>query len=183
MVELTAETLAQAKAGQEAALAAVLARLSPTVRRLAGRAVCPGLEFDDALQEGLIALFDAIRTFQPGRGAPFEAYAAVCVRNAVLAARRAAGRGKNAPLNQRLPLPEGQAAASAGPEEAAIRREALAAAAAAIRTRLSPFERQVLAAYLAGGSYRQIARSLGRDPKSVENALTRLRRKLRGASF
>ena len=49
-----------------------------------------------------------------------------------------------------------------------------------IQTRLSPFEREVLAAHLAGGSYRQIARQLGCTPKAVENALVRLRRKLRG---
>ena len=100
-------------------------------------------------------------------------------RNAVTAARRAAGRKKNAPLNQSLPLED--AAPAPGPEELAIRREQLRTTVADIQTRLSPFEREVLAAHLAGGSYRQIARQLGCTPKAVENALVRLRRKLRGS--
>ena len=62
-----------------------------------------------------------------------------------------------------------------------IRREQLRTTVADIQTRLSPFEREVLAAHLAGGSYRQIARQLGCTPKAVENALVRLRRKLRGS--
>ncbi len=178
MVTLTPQTLAKARAGQEAAVAAVLTHMMPLLRRLAARAVRPGLEFDDALQEGIIGLFGAIKTYRPTGGASFETYAAVCMRNAITAACRAAGRKKNAPLNQSLPLEE--AAPAPGPEELAIRREQLEAAASDIRTRLSPFERKVLAAHLAGGSYRQIARQLGCTPKAVENALGRLRRKLRG---
>ena len=94
------------------------------------------------------------------------------------AARRAAGRKKNAPLNQSLPLED--ASPAPGPEELAIHREQPRATVADIQTRLSPFEREVLAAHLAGGSYRQIAWQLGCTPKAVENALARLRRKLRG---
>ena len=179
MVSLTAQTLAQAQAGQEAAVAAVLTHMMPVLRRAAARSVCPGLELDDAMQEGIIGLFGAIKTYQPGKGAAFETYAAVCIRNAVAAAQRAAGRKKNAPLNQGLPL-QG-AAAGPGPEEVAIHREQLQSAMAAIESQLSAFERAVLAASLAGGSYRQIARQLGCTPKAVENALFRLRRKLRGS--
>ena len=178
MIHLTPQTLARARAGQEAAVAAVLTHMMPLLRRAAARAVCPGLEFDDALQEGIIGLFGAIKTYHAAGGASFETYAAVCIRNAVTAARRAAGRKKNAPLNQSLPL---EAAAPApGPEVLASRREQLRSTVADIQTRLSPFEREVLAAHLAGGSYRQIARQLGCTPKAVENALVRLRRKLRG---
>lgn len=82
------------------------------------------------------------------------------------------------------PQPEpaaGGRRARPGPEELAIRREQLRTTVADIQTRLSPFEREVLAAHLAGGSYRQIARQLGCTPKAVENALVRLRRKLRGS--
>ena len=57
MIHLTSQTLARARAGQEAAVAAVLTHMMPMLRRAAARAVCPGLEFDDALQEGIIGLF------------------------------------------------------------------------------------------------------------------------------
>lgn len=177
MTPLDLQTILRARAGQEAAMAAVLTHMMPVLRRFAARAVCPGLEYDDALQEGIIGLFGAIKTYHPG-GASFETYAAVCIRNAVTAAQRLAGRKKNAPLNQSLPLEE--QADPSGPEELAIRREQLRNTVSDIRSRLSPFEQTVLAAHLAGGSYRQIARRLGCTPKAVENALVRLRRKLRG---
>ena len=90
MIHLTPQTLARARAGQEAAVAAVLTHMMPLLRRAAARAVCPGLEVDDALQEGIIGLFGAIKTYHPGGSASFETYAAVCIRNAVTAARRAA---------------------------------------------------------------------------------------------
>ena len=92
MVSLTPQTLARARAGQEAAVAAVLTHMMPLLRRLAARAVCPGLEFEDALQEGIIGLFGAIKTYHSAGGASFETYAAVCIRNAVTAARRAAAQ-------------------------------------------------------------------------------------------
>ena len=134
MIHLTPQTLARARAGQEAAVAAVLTHMMPLLRRAAARAVCPGLEFDDALQEGIIGLFGAIKTYHPGGSASFETYAAVCIRNAVTAARRAAGRKKNAPLNQSLPLED--AAPAPGPEELAIRREAVENALVRLRRKL-----------------------------------------------
>lgn len=177
MAHLTPETLAGARAGQEAALAAVLAHMMPSMRRAAAMGVCPGLEFDDAVQEGIIGLFRAIKTYDEAKGAAFETYACTCIQNAVVAAQRTAGRKKHAPLNQGLPLDE--AVPTPGPEEIAIQNEAMESTLQAIQTRLSPFEQEVLALFLAGDSYEQIARQLGRTEKAVENALFRLRRKLR----
>lgn len=177
MAHLTPELIQQAKAGNEAALAAVLAAMMPCLRITAARGVCPGLEQEDALQEGIIGLFAAMKTYRPDQGTEFETYASVCIQNAVAAAARAAGRKKHGPLNNSLPLDEDQP--SPGPEEIAIRREQLAATLEAISSRLSPFERKVLSRYLDGSSYQQIAHQLGRTPKAVENALFRLRRKLR----
>lgn len=177
MPHLTPQLLQQAQAGQEAAVAAVLAQMMPALRRLAAQGVCPGLEYDDAVQEGIIGLFRAVKTFDAAKGAAFETYASTCMQNAVIAAQRAAGRKKHGPLNQSVPLQENHS--SPGPEEIAIRNEQMSATFRAIHTRLSGFEQEVLALFLDGNSYEQIARQLGRDSKAIENALFRLRRKLR----
>ena len=177
MSHLTPQVIQEAKEGNEAAVAAVLAALMPHLRHVAMQGACPGLEQEDALQEGIIGLFSAVRTYEPDRGAEFETYASACIQNAVAAAQRAAGRKKHAPLNNSLPLDEDHPAP--GPEELTIRKEQMQATLDAISSRLSSFEREVLDRFLDGDSYQQIAKELGRTEKSVENALFRLRRKLR----
>lgn len=179
MTQITPELLQQAKAGQEAALAAVLAHMMPVIRSHAAAGVCPGLDLDDAVQEGIIGLFAVIRSYRPGEGASFGTYAGRCIQNAIRTARRAAGRKKHGPLNQSVPLSEEDT--TPGPEELAIQNEQLQDTLQTIQTRLSPFEQEVLELFLSGCNYEQIAQALGRSPKSVENALSRLRRKLKEA--
>ena len=177
MPHLTPLLLQQAQAGQETAIAAVLAHMMPMLRRWAAQGVCPGLEYDDAVQEGIIGLFSAVKMFDASRGAAFETYASTCIQNAVIAAQRAAGRKKHGPLNQSVPLEENHPAP--GPDEIAHRKGALNATIPANNPRHSRFAQEVLALFIDGNSYEQIARQLGRTPKAVENALFRLRRKLR----
>lgn len=177
--------LAKARAGDETALAGLIAREMPVIRACAGRAVCPGLAFDDAVQEGIIGLLDAIRSYDGTKGAEFSTYAGVCVQNAVYGAARAAGRRKHAPLNQSVPYPEdaGAARASAselpGPEEQVLANEQVSQVMQEIRTRLSVRERQVLALFLDGLSYGAIAARLSISEKAVDNALQRVRAKLK----
>ena len=79
-------------AGDENALAALIARMMPAIRKGAAECTAPGLDFDDAVQEGLIGLFHAVRGFDPAAGQTFTAYAAACIRHAQQDARRAALR-------------------------------------------------------------------------------------------
>ena len=82
----------QARNGDEQAIAGLIARQMPQIRSLAAKAVRPGLDFDDAVQEGIIGLFSALETFDAQKGAAFATYANVCVQNAIVSAVRAAGR-------------------------------------------------------------------------------------------
>ena len=179
MQPISQELVAQAKAGDETAIAAVIARMMPLIRKnaLANRA--PGLELDDAIQEGLIGLFEALRRYDTARQLPFVPFAAACIRHAQQDARRAATRKKHAPLNDSVPLPEDQP--SPGPEEQAIASETFDRVMRRIDTLLSPLERAALAASLDGQSAAAAARRLHSTPKAVENALARARRKLREA--
>lgn len=165
-----------AREGDEKALAAIITYFMPTLTYQAHRATRPGLDFDDAVQEGIIGLFRAIKTYRCGQDASFTTYANVCLRNSIASAQKAAGRRKHAPLNYSVPIPENQSIP--GPEETAIASEQVALALRMVHDRLSPLEIRVLGCYLEGLSYNQIAKRLGKTPKSVENALARARRKL-----
>lgn len=178
MTESTLEELVlTARGGDSGALAAVIAKMLPALHRAAARAVCPGLDFDDAVQEGLIGLFHAIQTFDEQRNASFRTYGGVCVQNAVATAGRRARAKKHSPLSDYLPI-DGELT-QMGPEDMAIENERYEAAVQSIERLLSPFEKQVLHLHMEGHSYGEIARLSGRSEKSVDNAMQRLRRKLK----
>ena len=180
MQPISQEALRKAQAGDETAIAALIARLMPLIRKSARQNLAPGLDLEDAVQEGLIGLFEALRRYDADRGAPFVPFAAACIRHAQQDARRAATRKKHAPLNDSVPLPGDEAAP--GPEELAIASETFDRVVQRIRTLLSPLERAALLASLDGRSAADTARAMGCTPKAVENALARARRKLRAAA-
>lgn len=180
MPKMDDDLLVRAQQGDEAALAALIAHMMPVIRKGAVNFRAPGLDFEDAVQEGLIGLFQALRGYRPAGETPFAAYAAVCIRHAQQDAQRAALRKKHAPLNFSVPLPDAESVPQPGPEELAIEGERYADTLRRIRTQLSSLERRALVANLHGQPADQTAHDLGTTPKAVANALARARRKLRG---
>lgn len=174
---ITPAQLQLARLGDETTQAAVITHFMPVIRRMASANAVQGLEREDAEQEGLIALFHAIDTYREGSAASFTTYAITCIRNGIADARIRAGRKKHQPLNQSVPLDEAQTTPS--PEEQAVSREEYRTTVRLIRTGLSCVERQVLLLYLDGASYQAIARTLGISAKAVDNALRRVRTKLK----
>lgn len=168
----------RARAGDEQAVACVIAHAMPAIRAAAARAA--GMEFDDAVQEGIIGLFSAVGTYRPDKGASFQTYAMACIRNAVTDAVRKALRHQGREVASPELLESAEApAAQAGPEEQAETHEEYSQTMQGIAERLSPLERQVLAFFLEGQSYAAIAQRLSVSPKAVDNALQRVRQKLK----
>ena len=182
------ETLAQrAKNGDDEALADLIEHYTPLVCMRA-RAYARGvMDVDDVYQEGMIALLKAVRNYREDTAGSFRTFAAVCVNNKMLSAVTAHMRDKNAPMRSYLSLsgreiPEDLLAAvspETDPEKLVIASEESAARNRRIETLLSPFERQVLRLYLSSYSYEEMSRQLGSSTKAVDNALQRVRRKLR----
>ena len=168
---IEAELPARAQQGDENALAALIARMMPAIRKGAADCTAPGLDFDDAVRE-----------YDPAAGPTFAAFAAASIRHAQQDARRAALRKKHAPLNFSVPLPDAQQSTDTrpGPEEIAISGEQYADTMRRMQTELSELERRVLMAGLEGRTPAQTAQELGLPAKNVANALARARRKLRG---
>lgn len=154
-----------------------------------------GADSDDLIQEGMIGLFKALRDYDSGRDASFLTFADLCVSRQMYTAVQASRRQKHIPLNTYISLygnvnsdREGEQeelvnvlAVHAGqsPEEVVIDRENVIQLEKAIEQELSSFEKQVLDLYLTGMGYQQIAKVLGRDEKSTDNALQRIKTKLK----
>lgn len=186
------EDVARAAAGDEDALRALLHRYGPLLRILSRRYFLPNGEAEDVLQEATLGFLKAVRDYRPDHGVPFRAFAELCVSRQVISAVKAATRLKHLPLNravslQRPEFEDGAATleellpdpAAESPEERLLRREESAALGQAIRSLLSPYERRVAECYLAGMSFEQIAAACGTHVKSVDNALWRIKGKLR----
>ncbi len=159
----------------------LLSRYFSLVHQIAYRH-CGILDFDDLAQEGCIGLLDAIASFDPQKDAAFRTYASVCIRNRMLKALEKAKSGKALVLSQSLSLEELDEDAPSDaltPEQAYLARERLDSLLADIDRVLSPLERRVLFAHLGGFDYQTIASTLHISPKSVDNALQRVRKKLK----
>ncbi|MCD7769371.1 MAG: sigma-70 family RNA polymerase sigma factor [Oscillospiraceae bacterium] len=172
------------ESGAEEALAKRYVRL---VRICARPYFLIGGDGEDLIQEGMLGLLSAIRSYDPQKGSSFRAYAKSCIQNRIRSAVRSAGRLKHAPLNNGLPLDEvlSDESQSLGvhyfqqsPEEQVLARETEKEFISAYSQRLSSFEAQILDLYLDGLSYEEMAAQLGRDEKAVDNAVQRIRRKL-----
>lgn len=161
------------------AVALLISRYIPLINKLAFQFVNV-LDFDDLVQEGSLGLLDAISHFDPEKDVKFSSYANVCIRNKMLkavekATSLKAGQGvKNIPLD--LLKDE---STSLTPESILIGKENLFSVLNDVKTALSPMEREVLFLHLSGMDYASIAKQLGVKEKSVDNALQRVRKKLR----
>lgn len=163
------------------------------VRKKAKSMYILGADNEDLIQEGMIGLFKALRDYDSGRDASFATFADLCVSRQMYTAVQASRRQKHIPLNTYVSLNcsvgrEGDeeelsemlaARFEQSPEEVLIDRENVILLEKTIERELSTFEKQVLDLYLTGMGYQQIAKVLGRDDKSTDNALQRLKNKLR----
>ena len=137
------------------------------------------------IQEGMIGLFKAVRDYRPQKNASFSTFANLCVERQMYKAIEMSARQKHKPLNSYIslseedgPLKDTEDVLQQNPETIVIGRENASHLMEHIKEALSPFENQVLEAYLKGMDYVQIAELMGKSPKSIDNALQRIRNKL-----
>ena len=191
------ELILRIRDGEEKITDYIMEKYKNLVRSKAGSMYILGADREDLIQEGMIGLFKAIRDYDIGRDASFATFADLCVARQMYTAVQAAGRKKHAPLNSYVSLYAGNGSDKTeeekklldslvsrdeqNPEELLIDRENVERIEKAIERELSSFERQVLDLYLTGMKYTEIARVLGKDDKSTDNALQRCRSKIRKA--
>ncbi len=192
------ELIDRQRSGERQIMDYIMDKYKHLVRKKAKSMYILGADNDDLIQEGMIGLFKAVRDFDPGRDASFYTFADLCISRQMYNAVQASRREKHTPLNTYVSLYADMAeaggdgnstelvnviasAVETNPEQLMIDRENVADIEAIIEKELSGFEKQVLDLYMTGMSYSQIARVLSRDAKSTDNALQRLKAKLRRA--
>ena len=187
--------LIRLRAGQPQITEYLMEKYKNLVRGKARSLYLLGADSEDLIQEGMIGLFKAIRDYDAANGASFFTFADLCIARQMYTAIQASRRQKHGPLNTYISL---YASADKGeisgedallmksaapihksPEDMLIDRENVEHIERLIAKELSPFEKQVLDLYLAGRGYAQIARILGKSQKSTDNALQRIKTKLR----
>lgn len=139
-----------------------------------------GADTEDLIQEGMIGLYKAIRDYDAGRDASFLTFADLCVMRQMYTAIQSADRLKNMPLNSYISIYEEdfQKEGGVNPEEEFLDKESVSLMEETFERELSPFEKQVLELKIVGMDYREIAAILGKDPKSTDNAIQRIKVKL-----
>lgn len=155
------------------------------VRKKARAMYLIGGDTDDLIQEGMIGLFKAVQDYRPDREASFQTFASLCIERQLYSAVKNSTRQKHIPLNSYVSLSEEAETGSLeglwseNPEALIIDRENTGSLEKQISQTLSPMENKVLDYYLKGYSYVQIAELMNKQSKSIDNALQRIRGKIR----
>jgi RNA polymerase sporulation-specific sigma factor len=179
--------------GDQNASGELVRRYRGLIRSKARSYFLVGADRDDIIQEGMIGLYKAIRDYDPTRQASFHSFAELCVTRQIITAVKSATRRKHSPLNGYVSLSRSTSIEDDGerllsdilaakeicdPAEIVISSWETNFIRTGMAEALSPFEAQVLKLYTNGRSYQEIAESLGRHTKAVDNALQRVKRKM-----
>jgi len=182
----------KAQSGDDAAIEYLLYKYRGLVRTKVRSYFLLGAEKEDLLQVGMIGLWQAIVDYRNDKDISFISFARICIERHIITAIKTATRQKQSPLNSSVSLeyPSDDSDSEwnlaeilvsddmIDPEELVLRREDNRQLCDMLKRLLSDFEWRVLAGYQVGKSYREIATELQCKTKSVDNALTRIKRKI-----
>lgn len=180
--------------GEEEITDYIIEKYKSSVKKQAKAMFLFGGESDDLIQEGMIGLFKAIRDYDMEQETSFQSFAELCISRQMYTAIKNAKRQKHIPLNSYVSLYEQgnaeieesqpplidtlQTAKDNNPEELFLNKEYLETLEQKLKECLSDFENRVLYLHLMGEDYRTIAKLLGKSPKSIDNALQRIKAKV-----
>lgn len=184
------ELIEELRNGNNELMDFILEKYKPLVRKKTNAMYLIGGENEDLIQEGMIGLFKAVRDFQLDKESSFFTFANLCINRQLYSALEASNRKKHQPLNSYISfsmeedelgvsLEEVLVNDSESPEELMIEQEKYVEFQKQLRENLSKMEKEVLNYYLNGHNYIQIGEIMGKSPKSIDNALQRIRQKIR----
>ena len=173
--------LSSAQSGDNKQTEALIRQYRNVVEAIAVKYINSPLEYDDIIQEGMIGLLAAIKTFNNSKGTQFKTYAQTCINNSIQTALRKFNRKKDIPIGSVIEyaeeeIPEENGVISA--EDYYIAGESVSMLANTLKENLSEYENEVLRLHIVGCNYSEIAKRLSKTPKSVDNALQRIKKKL-----
>lgn len=179
--------------GNEQAIEHIFERYKHIVRKKAKAMYLAGGDSDDLIQEGMIGLYKAVRDYDKRKDASFMTFASVCINRQILNAVTASNRKKNSPLNTYISFDEPvnpdedtqvklvdvlKSDKEQNPERIFIDKENADSLEERLFRSLSSYETKVLELYMGGMDYVAIADALDKTPKSIDNAIQRIRNKV-----
>ncbi len=180
--------------GDRQAVEYLMDKYKDLVRKRARTLFLIGGERDDLIQEGMIGLFKAIQDYLPERDSSFYHFAELCIARQMYTAIKSSNTQKNQPLNNYVSFDSPEYGENSqnpklrgdsvflkkisNPEQFVLDKEYANVLEYELVRRLSDFEKQVLNLYMKDYSYYKISEVLGRDVKSIDNALSRVRGKV-----
>lgn len=176
--------------GEKEIMNYIMEKYKGLVRREAKAVYLLGGENDDLIQEGMIGLFKAVQDYDVNQNVSFYSFAKLCITRQMYSAITASKRKKHLPLNSYVSLydkAEGErservldtieAGGETNPEEILLSKENIRNLEEELDAQLSELEKRVLYLHLLGTDYRTIAGLLDKSPKTVDNALQRIKNK------
>ena len=181
--------LRQIQSGNDDAMECLLERYRDMVRKEARSFFLAGGDEEDLIQEGMIGLFKAVQDYDVDQEASFFSFARLCVTRQLYSAIEASNRKKHSPLNSYISLYEREDGEGSlidmmesehetNPEELLVSQEHAKSLEERLEKDLSELERRVLYLHLMGTDYKTIAKLLERSPKTIDNALQRIKGKM-----
>ena len=180
------QILSNAQSGDTKKQEAIITDYRAMVEMIASKYKDSPMEREDLIQEGMIGLLAAINSFDCSKGAAFSTYCYTCINNSLQTALRKVSRRKDVPQNSVVPLEEefvNSKNSVLSAEDSFLAQESVSMLTQQLQNELSEFENNVLRLHMIGCSYREIANKLGKTPKAIDNALQRIRKKLKVVSF
>ena len=181
------------RTGEREIMDHIMVKYKSMVRKKARAMYLLGGENEDLIQEGMIGLIKAVRDYDRSQGASFSSFAELCVSRQMYSAIEASKRKKHFPLNTYVSLYEESEVEKDGrtmplidtiepeqendPEALYFGKEYTEAFVEQLKDNLSALENHVLYLHLMGTDYRKIAELLDKSPKSIDNALQRIKNK------
>ncbi|MBO5484529.1 MAG: RNA polymerase sporulation sigma factor SigH [Lachnospiraceae bacterium] len=195
--DLSEEAIIQrAQAQDNDAIDFLMKKYKSVVRKKTRTLFMIGGDRDDLIQEGMIGLFKAIRSFEPDKEASFATFAELCISRQLYSAIKSSNRLKNLPLNTYISiyslayssedgdsdgdfmLDKSLSSLEMSPEEILINRESAQNVKENLAECLSKMEKEVFELYLSGLTYQEIAQKMQKEPKAIDNALQRIKAKV-----
>lgn len=179
------------KEGNQDATEYLLKKYSPLVKKSIRTLYLIGADTEDLSQEGMIGLFKAIQNYQTDNSASFFTFAKICIDRQIYSAIKASNRKKHSPLNTYISfysrgsedetelINNLEAGNDSNPEHVILDKENISHIEALLEECLSTLEKAVFHLYLDGKSYSDIAASLNKPVKSIDNAVQRIREKIK----
>lgn len=180
--------------GKDEVIDYLLDKYKGLVRRKARTMFLVGGDTDDLIQEGMIGLYKAVRDYDIRKEASFLTFANLCIDRQIYSAINASNRKKHSPLNSYISFPllnfsndnvtnelymDKQNVNHRNPEDLYIDRENVIHIEHTLEKELSAFEYEVLKMYIDGADYIEIAERMDKKPKSIDNAIQRIKKKVK----